>query len=54
MKAILVIGLILLPFLALAAESGPLTLETLVQRITGHIPHHVQFIEDKRKAMVRA
>ncbi|MGA2254925.1 MAG: DinB family protein [Thermoguttaceae bacterium] len=33
------------------SESGPLTLETLVQRITGHIPHHVRFIEEKRKAM---
>jgi hypothetical protein len=34
------------------SESGPLTLETLVQRITGHIPHHVRFIEEKRKALV--
>ena len=33
------------------SESGPLTLETLVQRITGHIPHHVRFIEEKRKAL---
>ena len=33
------------------SESGPLTLETLVQRITSHIPHHVRFIEEKRKAM---
>ena len=33
------------------SESGPLTLETLLQRITGHIPHHVRFIEEKRKAM---
>jgi hypothetical protein len=32
-------------------ESGSLTLETLVQRITGHIPHHVRFIEEKRKAL---
>jgi hypothetical protein len=35
------------------SESGPLTLETLVQRITGHIPHHVQFIDEKRKALAR-
>ena len=35
------------------SESGPLTLEALVQRITGHIPHHVRFIEEKRKAMTR-
>ncbi len=33
------------------SESGPLTLETLVKRITGHIPHHVRFIEEKRKAL---
>jgi hypothetical protein len=33
------------------SESGPITLEALVQRITGHIPHHVQFIEEKRKAL---
>jgi hypothetical protein len=35
------------------SESGPLTLETLVQRITGHIPHHVRFIDEKRKALAR-
>ena len=28
-----------------------LTLEVLLQRITGHIPHHVRFIEEKRRAM---
>ncbi len=33
------------------SESGPMTLEELVQRITGHIPHHVRFIEEKRKAL---
>ena len=33
------------------SEAGPLTLETLVQRMTGHIEHHVRFIEEKRKAM---
>ena len=33
--------------------SGSLTLETLLQRITGHIPHHIQFIEEKRKAMAQ-
>lgn len=33
------------------AEDGPLTLETLVRRITGHIPHHVRFIEAKQKAL---
>jgi len=35
------------------SEAGPLTLETLLQRITGHIPHHVRFIEEKRKAMAQ-
>jgi hypothetical protein len=35
----------------LHSESGPLTLETLLQRIAGHIPHHVRFIEEKRKAL---
>jgi hypothetical protein len=33
------------------SESGPLSLETLVQRITGHIPHHVRFIAEKRNAL---
>ena len=30
---------------------GPITLETLIQRITGHVPHHVEFIEQKRRAI---
>lgn len=33
------------------SESGPLTLETLLSRVTKHIPHHVKFIEEKRKAL---
>lgn len=33
------------------SESGPLTLETLVQRITGHVPHHIQFILEKRQTL---
>ena len=33
------------------SESGPITLDALVRRITGHIPHHLQFIEEKRKAL---
>ena len=33
------------------SEAGPLTLETLVHRMTDHIPHHVRFIGEKRKAM---
>lgn len=30
---------------------GPLTLEELLHRITIHIPHHVQFIAEKRAAL---
>jgi hypothetical protein len=33
------------------SERGPLTLETLLQQITGHIPHHVKFIEEKRQVL---
>ncbi len=33
------------------SEVGPLTLEAFIQRSTAHIPHHVRFIEEKRKAM---
>lgn len=32
-------------------EAGPLTLEALLTGITGHLPHHVAFIEEKRKAL---
>ena len=30
---------------------GPMTLETLLDRITGHIPHHISFIEKKLRVM---
>lgn len=30
---------------------GPMTLETLLERITGHIPHHITFIEEKLQRM---
>ena len=30
---------------------GSMTLATLLDRITGHIPHHVKFIEAKRAAL---
>lgn len=30
---------------------GPISLETLLTRITEHVPHHVKFIEEKRKAL---
>jgi uncharacterized damage-inducible protein DinB len=33
------------------SADGPITLETLLRRIAGHIPHHVKFIEEKRQAM---
>lgn len=31
---------------------GSMTLAQLLQRITNHIPHHVQFIEEKKRALV--
>jgi hypothetical protein len=30
------------------SEDGLLNLETLLRRITDHVPHHVRFIEEKR------
>jgi len=36
------------------SRDGVLTLEELLQRTTAHIPHHVRFIEEKRRAMVSA
>jgi uncharacterized damage-inducible protein DinB len=33
------------------SEAGPLSLETLLQRIADHVPHHVRFIDEKRKAL---
>lgn len=33
------------------SEDGPLTLGTLLTRITNHIPHHIKFIEEKRAAL---
>lgn len=33
------------------SEAGPLTLETLLERVTGHIPHHVKFVHEKIAAM---
>ncbi len=33
------------------SEAGLLTLEKLLANITGHIPHHVKFIEEKRAAL---
>ncbi len=33
------------------SEDGPLTLETILQRIANHIPHHLPFIAEKRQAL---
>ncbi|MFN8706831.1 MAG: DinB family protein [Planctomyces sp.] len=33
------------------SEAGPLTLETLLERVTHHIHHHIPFIEEKLRAM---
>lgn len=33
------------------SEAGPMTLEKLLTNITNHLPHHVRFIEEKRRAM---
>lgn len=33
------------------SEDGRMELHSLLSRITGHIPHHVRFIEEKRKAL---
>jgi uncharacterized damage-inducible protein DinB len=35
----------------LHSTDGPITLETLLARIAAHIPHHVRFIEEKRRAL---
>jgi uncharacterized damage-inducible protein DinB len=32
-------------------ERGPLTLERMLTLSTNHIPHHLKFIEEKRKAL---
>jgi hypothetical protein len=32
-------------------ERGPLTLERMLTTATNHIPHHVQFIAEKRRAL---
>ena len=31
------------------STDGPITLATLLKRIAGHIPHHVEFIRQKRR-----
>jgi hypothetical protein len=36
------------------SRDGVLTLAALLQRITAHIPHHVAFIEEKKRALANA
>lgn len=33
------------------SEYGPMILDVMIERITGHIPHHLQFIKEKKKAL---
>jgi hypothetical protein len=33
------------------ARDGALTLEELLRRVTAHVPHHVRFVEQKRRAL---
>lgn len=33
------------------SEDGPVTLERLLLNITEHLPHHVRFIQEKRRAL---
>jgi hypothetical protein len=33
------------------SKYGRLTLQNLVERVTAHIPHHIGFIKEKRKAL---
>ena len=33
------------------SADGPLSLAVLLERITNHIPHHVKFVEEKRRAL---
>lgn len=33
------------------SEAGPLSLEELLRRITAHLPHHIKFIEEKRRLL---
>lgn len=35
----------------LHTTDGPLSLETLLKRITEHVPHHIAFIDEKRRAL---
>jgi hypothetical protein len=39
------------PRCGIHSEYGRMTLKDLLKRITGHIPHHLRFVEEKRKAL---
>ena len=39
---------------AVHSLEGPMTLETLLERIVEHVPHHCRFIEQKRAAFEKA
>lgn len=34
------------------SADGPLTLRTILQRVTDHIPHHLAFVEEKKRRIV--
>jgi hypothetical protein len=36
------------------ATDGPLSLLALLERISAHVPHHVRFVEEKKRAMSAA
>jgi uncharacterized damage-inducible protein DinB len=36
------------------SEEGPITVETLLQRMNKHIPHHIKFIEEKKAKLTSA
>ena len=35
------------------SEAGPLSLQELLRRVTNHVPHHIEFIEEKRAALTQ-
>ncbi len=39
--------------LGIHSAAGPLTLQTLVERASGHIAHHLKFIAEKKRALGR-
>ncbi len=39
--------------LGIHSQAGPLTLQSLVERASGHITHHLKFIAEKKRALGR-